>query len=72
MMRESISVIKWCGLICIVFLVLTYAVTVNSEGNFITVDSVWISNSFLITDSVHRCLKKDQCEWVYGCKMCQI
>ncbi len=49
MMRESISVIKWCGLICIVFLVLTYAVTVNSEGNFITVDSVWISNSFLIT-----------------------
>ena len=31
------------------FLVLTYAVTVNYEGHFISFDSVWISNSFLIT-----------------------
>ena len=48
-MRESIKVIKWCSFISIVFLILTYAVTVNSEGRFISVNSVWISNSFLIT-----------------------
>ena len=48
-MRESIKVIKWCSFISIVFLILTYAVTVNSEGHYISVNSVWISNSFLIT-----------------------
>jgi len=48
-MRESIKVIKWSSLISIVFLILTYSVTVNSEGHFISVNSVWISNSFLIT-----------------------
>lgn len=48
-MRESIKVIKWCSFFSIVFLILTYAVTVNSEGHFISVNSVWISNSFLIT-----------------------
>ena len=48
-MRESIKVIKWCSFISIVFLILTYSVTVNSEGHFISVNSVWISNSFLIT-----------------------
>lgn len=47
-MRESINVIKWCGLICMVFLLLTYAVTVNSEGHFVSVNSVWISNNFLV------------------------
>ncbi len=48
-MRESIKVIKWCSFISIAFLILTYAVTVNSEGHYISVNSVWISNSFLIT-----------------------
>ena len=48
-MRESIKVIIWCGFNSIVFLIITYAVTVNAEAHFVVLDSVWISNSFLIT-----------------------
>ena len=48
-MRESIKVIRCCSIISLIFLVLTYAVTVNSEGHFISIDSIWISNNFLIT-----------------------
>lgn len=48
-MRESIKVIKWCSLISVFFLVLTYVVTVNSEGHFFVADSVWISNNFFLT-----------------------
>ena len=48
-MRESIKVIKWCGLISFIFLVLTYLVTVNSEVHYIELNTVWISNSFFLT-----------------------
>ncbi len=48
-MRESIKVIKWCGSISLVFLVLTYLISVNIEGDFIEFNTVWISNSFLLT-----------------------
>lgn len=48
-MRESIKTIKFCGIMSIIFLVLTYIVSVNQEYRFFTVNSVWISNSFLIT-----------------------
>ena len=48
-MRESIKVIKCCSLISAVFLILTYAVTVNSETHFIRFDSVWLSNNFFTT-----------------------
>lgn len=48
-MRESIKVIKCCSLISVVFLALTYAVTVNSETHFIRFDSVWLSNDFFTT-----------------------
>ena len=48
-MRESIKVIIWCSIVSIVFLILTYAVTVNTEAHFVVLDSVWISNDFLIT-----------------------
>ena len=48
-MRESIKVIIWCSIVSIVFLILTYAVTVNAEAHFVVLDSVWISNNFLIT-----------------------
>lgn len=48
-MRESVKVIKWCGAISTAFLVLTYAATVNNELHFISVDSVWTSNSFFIS-----------------------
>lgn len=48
-MRESIKVIKFCSIISLIFLLLTYAVTVNFEGHFVSIDSVWISNNFLIT-----------------------
>ena len=48
-MREIINVIKHCSFISFVFLILTYLTTVNIEGQFISVDSVWISNNFLVT-----------------------
>lgn len=48
-MRESISVISWCSFVSALFLILTYGVTVNAEAHFFTLDSVWISNNFLIT-----------------------
>ena len=48
-MRESIKVIIWCSIVSTVFLILTYAVTVNTEAHFVVLDSVWISNNFLIT-----------------------
>ena len=48
-MRESIKVIIWCSLVSIVFLILTYVATVNAEAHFVVLDSVWISNNFLIT-----------------------
>ena len=48
-MRESIKVIIWCSIVSIVFLILKYAVTVNAEAHFVVLDSVWISNNFLIT-----------------------
>ena len=48
-MRESIKVIKWCGSISLLFLVLKYLVSVNIEGNFIELNTVWMSNSFLLT-----------------------
>lgn len=48
-MRESIKVIIWCSIVSTVFLILTYAVTVNTEAHFVVLDSVWISNDFLIT-----------------------
>ena len=48
-MRESIKVIKYCSRASLVFLVLTYVVSVNIEGHFISTDSMLISNNFLIT-----------------------
>lgn len=48
-MRESIKVIKWCGKLSLVFLVLTYLVSVNIESDFIKFHTVWLSNTFLLT-----------------------
>jgi len=49
-MRESIKVIKWCGCISLLFLILTLLVSVNIEGNFIKFNTVWMSNNhFLLT-----------------------
>lgn len=48
-MRESIKVIIWCSFVSVLFLILTYGVTVNAEAHFVALDSVWISNAFLIT-----------------------
>ncbi len=48
-MRESIKVIKWCSAISLIFLILTYIVSVNIDSSFIAVNTVWLSNNFLIT-----------------------
>ncbi len=48
-MRESIRVIKLCVIVSLVSLLLTYIVTVNLEGHFIEINSIWISNNFFVT-----------------------
>ena len=48
-MRESIKIIKYCSKASLVFLLLTYVVSVNIEVHFMSIDSMLISNNFLIT-----------------------
>ena len=48
-MRSSIKVILYTSLLSIVFLVLTYFVTVNMETNFIALNVYWLSNNLFLT-----------------------
>lgn len=48
-MSTSIKVIKFTSIISILFLVITYLITVNIESGFIYLDTIWISNNFLLT-----------------------
>ena len=48
-MRSSIKVILYTSILSIVFLVLTYMVTVNMETNFIAMNTPWLSNNLLLT-----------------------
>ncbi len=48
-MSTSIKVIKFTSILSIIFLVITYLITVNMESGFIQINTIWISNSFLLT-----------------------
>lgn len=48
-MNASKKTIHFSAVASVIFLIFTYFITVNVETNFITVDSPWISNSFLLT-----------------------
>lgn len=48
-MSTSIKVIKFTSILSAIFLVITYLITVNIESNFISLNTIWISNNFLLT-----------------------
>lgn len=48
-MRESIVLIKWGSILSTVFLIITYIVSINAETGFLILESVWISNNFVLT-----------------------
>lgn len=48
-MSTSIKVIKFTSILSIIFLVITYLITVNIESRFISLNTIWISNNFLLT-----------------------
>ncbi len=48
-MSTSIKIIKFTSILSAIFLVITYLITVNIESNFISLNTIWISNNFLLT-----------------------
>jgi len=48
-MITSVKVIKFTSILSIIFLVITYLITVNIESGFIQFHTIWISNNFLLT-----------------------
>ena len=48
-MRESIKTIKFTFWMTVIFLVLTYVFSVNSEIHFLAINWPWLSNSFGLT-----------------------
>lgn len=48
-MSTSIKVIKFTSILSTIFLIITYLITVNIESNFISLNTIWISNNFLLT-----------------------
>lgn len=48
-MRDSIKIIKFTAVMSILFLALTYFVTVNIETHIIAPNTVWLSNNFALT-----------------------
>lgn len=48
-MSTSIKLIKYTSILSIVFLIITYLITVNIESEFIQFNTIWISNNFLLT-----------------------
>lgn len=48
-MSASKKTIQFTAVASIILLIITYLVTVNIDTNLLTVDSPWISNSFLLT-----------------------
>lgn len=48
-MSTNIKVIKFTSILSVIFLVITYLISVNKEISFFTLKSVWISNDFCLT-----------------------
>ena len=48
-MRTSIKVIKFTSILSFIFLVITYLITINIDGGFVKLNTIWISNNFLLT-----------------------
>ncbi len=50
-MKEKIQSIKLNGMLCIIFIAITYLVTLNIENGFFQPDLWWMSNNFALTVS---------------------
>lgn len=48
-MSTSIKVIKFTSILSFIFLVITYLITINIDGGFVKLNTIWISNNFLLT-----------------------
>lgn len=48
-MRSSIKVIQYTGWLALLFLILTYLVTINIETAFVVFNSPWMSDNFFLT-----------------------
>ena len=48
-MRSNIETIKFTGIFCLVFAILTYIITLNMEIGFFQPNWSWMSNSFALT-----------------------
>lgn len=48
-MRSNIETIKFTGIFCLLFAVLTYIVTLNIEVCFFQPNWIWMSNNFVLT-----------------------
>ena len=48
-MSTSIKIIKFTGILSMIFLFFTYLVTVNIEKHIIELNTIWISNNFVLT-----------------------
>ena len=48
-MNTSVKVIRFTSILSIILLVITYFITVNIESGFIQLNTIWISNNFLLT-----------------------
>lgn len=48
-MSDNIKVIKFTAISSVVFMLITYLITVNMEIQFFTLNTVWFSNNFALT-----------------------
>ena len=48
-MSTSVKVIRFTSILSIILLIITYLITVNIESSFIKLNTIWISNNFLLT-----------------------
>lgn len=50
-MRESIQMVKWCGIASLLFLTLTYIFSVYSQVDFVFLSKVWLPKDFFLSVS---------------------
>lgn len=48
-MRDSIKVIKFTAVFSVIFMIITYLITVNMEIHFFELNTIWLSNNFVLT-----------------------
>ncbi len=49
MVKVSVKTIRFTGIVSVILLLITYAITVNIEVGFVRINSIWMSNNFALT-----------------------